>query len=440
MGPPSGPPRVAIADDSSLIYSDDYRSGWEWGFRQLGCEVEVFDISILRRSGGMVASPYRTNLPRLATKGLADQISAWNPDLVWCHHGRAAAADGFIDYLRRRGTGIVAVYLCDEPYECGETLLYSKLFDYVFTLDPCTIAAHQAARGNVGEHVFYLPAAANTEHFRPLPYEPRTLPILFLGNAELTPRPQWLDPVEQAIPGSKILYRSEVRLGRRVPVAKGAETWIPYQDHPALYGSCVVGLNVHRAPWITQECLQTRVINRPNTKPVPGGAQLCKQATEFGTGFWNDLNLPAAHINPRFFEMSACGTLVVSDDSRFELARMFPMAPRAATPERFLELATYYLEHRDEAEMIGATCSMLVSRRHSFRHRAAEVLVRAGLRDAAQVAQSCFLGPPEDWLTTQQFEWLKGASRLDLTGPFDTWSPALGMSLTQTFGAANADI
>lgn len=430
---------MAIADDATLIYSDDYRIGWEWGFRQLGCEVQTFDISQLRGLTGMTSNPYRSTTTRVKVKGVADQISAWSPHLVWCHHGRAASAYGFADHLKRRGA-VTAVYLCDEPYECGETLLYSPLFDYVFTLDPCTIAAHQRARGNMGEHVFYLPAAANTEHFTPHPYEGRQIPAFFLGNAELTPRPAWLDLVEREIPGVDIRYRSEIRAGRRVPVAKGAEQWIPYAEHPKWYGNCVVGLNVHRSPWITEQCFTQRVKQRNPSRPVPNGATLCKAPTDYGTGFWNDLNLPAGHVNPRFFEMAACGTLVVSDDSRFEMARMFPMAPRATTPERFLELVRYYLEHKDEAEMIGAACSMLVSKRHSFRHRAAEVLVRTGLVDASEVGQSSYLGEPGEWLTTQQFDWLRDVSPSDLTGPFDTWSPQLGMSLTATFGAANSDI
>lgn len=437
---PQGPVRVAIADDSTTIYSDDYRIGWEWGFRQLGCEVQVFDVGALRQVGTTVASPYRSTAMKIVPKGIADQISAWQPHLVWCHHGKAASAAGFLDHLRRRCGGVVAVYLCDEPYECGWTLLVSPHFDYVFTMDPCTVLAHQRARGNISDHVFYLPPAANTEHFRPLPYENRTLPALFLGNAELTPRSGWLDPVEDAIPGARILYRAEVRQGRRVAAAKGDQRWVPYSDHPALYGSCLVGLNVHRSPWITQECYEKRIVNRSRSWPSPNGTQLCSSPKEFGTGIWNDCNLPAAHVNPRFFEMAACGTLVVNDDSRFELARMFPMAPRAATPEKFLELVRYYLEHRDEAEMIGATCSILVSSRHSYRHRAAEVLVRAGLRDASEVAQSCYLGPPEDWLTTQQFGWLSESSPSDLTGPSDGWSPQLGMSLTRTFGVASAGI
>src|SRR5690606_20416213 len=107
------------------------------------------------------------------------------------------------------------------------------------------------------------------------------------------------------------------------------------------------------------------------------------------------------HLNPRFFEMASCGTLVVSDDHRSELARMFPMAPRAESPEHFFELVSYYIDHPHEAEEIGRACSTLVSRRHSYAHRAAEVLIRAGFKGLLPDSQLSFLGEPEAWLSPQ---------------------------------------
>src|SRR5690606_22160799 len=140
-------------------------------------------------------------------------------------------------------------------------------------------------------------------------------------------------------------------------VPKGHAKWVPLDQHPRFYGNCVVGLNVHRSPTITAECFKRRVLGR-GREPIPKEAQLCAQMPRReGTGFWNDFNMPAAHVNPRFFEMAACGTLVVSDDHRSELARMFPMAPRAESPEHFFELVSYYIEHPEEAEEIGRSCS-----------------------------------------------------------------------------------
>jgi Glycosyl transferases group 1 len=149
---------------------------------------------------------------------------------------------------------------------------------------------------------------------------------------------------------------------------------------------------------------------------------------------WNDGDLPASHVNPRFFEMAACGTLVVSDSHREELARMFPFAPRAGTKEKFLELVLYYLEHLDEAEEIGRACSLRISKQHTWRHRAAEVLERTGLTGLLKVAPASYLGEPLAWLTPQDFTPQGVRSCLAATGPSDSWSPRYGMSLISGSG------
>lgn len=330
--------------------------------------------------------------------------------------------------MRLRKDGIkTAVYLCDEPYETGETARYSPRFAYVFTMDPCTVETHRRSRRD-RNGVFYLPPGVEVSHFKRQRYSSRSVPAFFLGNATLVPRPSWLKPVERAIDGADIRFFKTV--------GKNDPRWVNVKDHPKHYGNCIVGLNVHRDPAITLECFKRRVAGRPAAMAVPAGMELCRQMPKReGTGFWNDANLPAAHVNPRFLEMAACGTCVVSDDHRSELARMFPMAPRAQDPEHFLELVLHFLKHPDQAEMIGAACSYLISRRHSYTHRAAEVLIRVGLMASEQADQHSFLGAPADWLTPQDFERLLARSSSDPTGRSERWSPAYGMSLTSTSGS-----
>jgi len=363
-------------------------------------------------------------MPGMA-KGIAQNLANMKPDLVWCHHGRAASIVVFRAGLHREGIK-TAVYLCDEPYETGETARYSPAFKYVFTMDPCTIDAHRLSRSS-RKDVFYLPPGVDMNHFECKDYSKRDVPVFFLGNATLDPRPGWLKPVERLVDGADIRFFKTV--------GKGHAKWVDVKQHPQLYAGCQVGLNVHRNPAITKECFKKRVIGRGAHMKVPDGLQLCRQLPRRpGTGFWNDANLPASHVNPRFLEMAACGTLVVSDNHRAELRRMFPMAPQASDPDHFLELVLYYLKHQDEAERIGQACSFLISKRHSYAHRAAEVLIRVGLTasDGANVPSS--LGEPQDWLTPQDSELLTGRSSSEATGPFERWSPRFGMSSTSTSG------
>lgn len=429
----SGPPRVAIADDAGLIYSDDWRMGWLAGFKSMGCEVLVTDVSPLRRGGGGHLSTRGGTMSR----GMAENIIAWRPDLLWCHHGRAAGNESFLSQFKRRGIP-TAVYLCDEPYETGETARYSPRFDFVFTMDPCTVKAHAESRSQTQRRgVFYLPPCVDTELFTLRDYSSRTVPAFFLGNPMLKPREPYLRAVEKLVSGAEIRYWPRPRAGRHSIVAKGNPDWIPWDQHPRYYSSCVVGLNVHRSPGITRECFRNRVERRPATMTLPTGLQLCKEMPpEDGTGFWNDANLPAAHINPRFFEMAACGTLVVSDDSRSELRRMFPMAPRASSVEHFVSLVLYYLEHHGEAEEIGHACSNQIGRRHTYRHRVAEVLVRTGLMDLLPAEKSSCLGELGGWLSPQALPLQEVSSPSAPTGPSESWSPASGLSWTRGSGSA----
>lgn len=431
-GKPGRPLRVAIADDSKLIYSDDYREGWKWGFKTIGCDVKVIEIGELRKGisaggGSGMLSMGRNH----AAKPLADMFARWEPDLVFAHHGRAAANFLFQQSLKARGLR-TACYLCDEPYETGETATYSPTFDLVFTMDPCTIEAHRRSRGNRA-NVYYLPPGVHTDHFKPRSYFDesgkmiRELAALFIGNGTLTPRPKYFEPIDRVVAGACFQY-----LKRTVSKAH-KQDWIPYDTHPTWYANCQIGLNVHRAPWITKECYKRRVVNRHRTFAVPAGLKISGSPPPqgWGTGFWNDANLPAAHINPRFLEMAACGTLVVSDNHRSELARMFPGAPQASDPDHFLELVLYYLEHPEEAEAIGSKCSYLISQRHSYKHRAAEVLTRAGLQASLPVAQYSSLGEPADWLTPQDLKPPEANSSLEPTGPSERWHPRSGMLWTR---------
>lgn len=432
------PPRVAIADDSRLIFSDDYREGWEWGFRAIGCEVQSFDVAELRKGLTVGGIPSALSMGRnFAAKPMADQIANWYPDILFAHHGRAASNQMFIERVRARGV-ITACYLCDEPYETGETATYSPKFDLVFTMDPCTLEAHRLSRPS-RTGVYYLPPGVHTDRFKLRPYFAddgslqRQMATFFLGNGTLTPRQAYFKPVDRLVAGSvfHFLNKTISKVHRK--------DWIPLSQHPKWYGNCVVGLNVHRAPWIDGKCYKDRVVNRHPQFTVPAGLTISKEPPPqgFGTGFWNDANLPASHINPRFLEMAACGTLVVSDNHRSELARLFPGVPQASDPEHFLELVLYYVAHPEEAEAIGSKCSYLISSRHSYKHRAAEVLIRAGLQESLPVAQFSSLGEPTDWLSPQ--DWLPHGERSPLgpTGPFERWHPRSGMSWTRQSGSSS---
>lgn len=422
--PDDGKIRVCIADDSSLIFSDDYRLGWPSGFASAGCSVFSVDIAYLRKIPSIRGGPYSTGRMGGIAKDLAKQIVRRDPHLVFVHHGRAAANDLFLGTLRQHGIR-TAVYFCDEPYESGWTLHEGSRFDAVFTMEPATIVPHRIASKK--PTVFYLPPAVDPSKFTARRYVDRSHSALFLGNGTLPPRPQYLKPVANLIPDAKIHYMRSV--------GKGHRDWISIDDYPAMYADCTVGLNVHRDPTITQLCYKKYIRGR-RQKAIPG-LQLCTAPpAKWGTGIWNPYNLPAVHVNPRFFEMAACGTCVVSDDTRAELTRMFPFAPRAKDPQHFLELVQYYLDHRKEAEEIGHACRESILKAHTWAHRAGEILIRTGLMDRRQDELSTYLGPPPAWMTPQDFNERGERSSSEATGRSVRWSPAYGKSMIAASGTS----
>jgi hypothetical protein len=421
-----------IADDTKLGYSDNYRAGWPEGFRRMGCDVQVVDIGFMRnyhRIGGRRAGPMSMRSV-LSPKQCGREIAKREPDLVWFHHGRNGASPELLNAIRESGA-LTACYLCDEPYETGETAIYARHYDHAFTMDACTLEVHRRSRRE-RKNVWYLPPGTDTEFFRPgATFGERTIPALFLGNGKLTPREKYLRPVARLVKQAVINYFGTVGKGNK-------QKWIPLEQHPSLFGDTQIGLNIHRDPRISKECFDTRVRNRPKDMQHPAGLDLCQSPTGWGTGFWNDGDLPASHWSPRFMDMSACGCLVINDGARSEIEREFDFVPQADDPQHFVELVLHYIANPDKAEEIGRACAERISKRHDYRHRAAEVLIRLGLKDRIRDDLLSSLGAPREWLTPQELDVLSDKSPLGRTGRSDTWIPRYGSALTNQSSSRNA--
>ncbi len=426
---PEGPPRILIADDSKLIYSGNYQRGWPAGFEQIGCDVQTVDISALRGFGtlmgqGNTAFRMRKTLdPKQMGRNMANRKGGWKPDLVWFHHGRCGAVPGMLNALHEANVK-TAVYLCDEPYESGETLHYARHFQHIFTMDACTVRPHVTAKVETRKNVWYLPPGAEVPFFsNEKPHDQRRIPALFLGNATLTPRPSFLRPVD------KIVRDAEIRFWE--PTGKYDKRWVPLSEHPRLFNDTRIGLNVHRDPRIDRGCLQKRVRARPRSTYHHPCLELQRNPTGFGTGFWNEYDLPASHWAPRFMDMGACGCCVINDGFRSEIEREFDFVPQANTPEEFLELTLYYVNHPREAEEIGCATAEKIRRFHTYRHRAAEILIRTGLWDRLPAGASSSLGEPQAFLTPQDGRLLNLRSSSEPIGRSVGWSPVSGPALTE---------
>jgi len=114
------------------------------------------------------------------------------------------------------------------------------------------------------------------------------------------------------------------------------------------------------------------------------------------------------------------------------------MAPRAIDSTQFLTLVNYYLERPQEAKEIGDACSAEILKRHTYRHRAAEILIRVGLKGITVDKLSTSLGAPEEWLTIQDFNEL-GINQLSAqTGAYGPFTPHIGKSSISPSGTAKS--
>lgn len=421
------PLRIALAQQGRLVYSDDYLDGWAWGFRKIGCEVREWDITPLMQIPLVRNTIYSARNWGDMPRGMARQILEWKPDLLWCHHGRYGVH--LCSWFKEAGIP-TAVYLCDEPYETGETVQYAPNYTHVFTMDmhtmPIHIGMHRSGR------VHYLLPAVNTERFHPMGMAP-VRDGVFLGNASLVPRPRFFRPLEEAAKD-----KAKVEIFYWKTVNKESPQWIGLDRYPEVLAQSKIGLNVHRSPWITEDCYRKRVMSGRSRLVMPKGFRLCDAPpAEWGTGFWNDLNLPASHVNPRFLETAALGVFQISDDDRSELKRLFPMAVTAKTPEEFVDRFFYFLDHPDEREDIAKQCSDLTSSRHTFAHRCAEILLRVGLWESIPENLLSSLGAPEDWMHIQNFPSSPEESSSEPTGPSSSSSPPISRSSMRPSGMTN---
>lgn len=89
--------------------------------------------------------------------------------------------------------------------------------------------------------------------------------------------------------------------------------------------------------------------------------------------------IPADSLNPRCYEVPACGCLLMTENTRGEVQTVFEPDKEIATFDDREELEAkilYYLEHDDEREAMCARAKERAWANHSYAHRAAAVFER----------------------------------------------------------------
>jgi len=260
---------------------------------------------------------------------LAHRIAAFKPDLLLVVHGRRFSRR----FGRLAGNFQTAVWLLDEPYEVDDTAQFSSEFDHVFVSDPGTLHRHLSAS--------YLPVCYDPHAHTP-GAGPRLFDVGFSGGGNPT-RDRYLGALADS--------------GLLTYVVGGA--W----GHQGVNAVCQ---SPNIAPAATAEYYR-------NTRIV---LNVFREVHHF-----NAQRIPATSLNPRVYEATACGALVVSE-WRPEVDRVVPELPTFHSEAECVSLIRNLLADPGKAETIRARCAeRLVG--HTYAARLQAVLDVVGLAVAA---------------------------------------------------------
>jgi spore maturation protein CgeB len=285
----------------------------------------------------------------LSVAGPAEMVETarnWKPDLVLVLNALHVfppehASD--IDLLRSWGIR-TAIWFVDDPYFTEYTQVLAQHFDDVFTHELSCVPFYEAA----GCRTHYLPLGADFGLFGP-EEAPRAYQsdICFIGNAfwnrvalfdELAP---YLSSRRVIIVGSYWDRLSSYNLLQ--PFIR--DGWVPPAETRLYYNGAKIVINLHRP-------------------------------SEPGLDNHNAAGLPGCSINPRTYEISACGTLQLTD-IRQDLTAHYRPGYDIETYGSAAELKDkieYYLHHEEERLQVAWRSLWTTRQRHTYTERIGRLL------------------------------------------------------------------
>lgn len=278
----------------------------------------------------------------MAVEPTADVVGAarqFAPDLVLvlnsveCLKAETVAALGAAGFRR-------AVWFTDDPYYSDVSASLAIHYDDVFTLESSCVPFYRSLGC---ERVHHLPFAANTALFAPLRADlSYRRDVCFIGSAFWN-RVAFFDQTADYLAGKRTLIAGYWwnRLSHYQKLASSVRSgyWVSPEETALYYNGAKIAINFHRA--IDDET------NR------------------------NSSMLPARSVNPRTFEIAACGTLQLTD-AREELAAMYEPGRELdvyASPAELTAKIEYYLQHEEERREIAQRGLERTLRDHTYRNR-----------------------------------------------------------------------
>lgn len=249
-----------------------------------------------------------------------------------------------MDEIRKLGI-ITAIWFVDDPYFTEDTSVISQHYDHIFTHE---LGCVEFYRSLGARSVHYLPLCVNPQMFNPRRTGPQyQYDVVFIGNA-FRNRTELFDELAPFLHDKKVLIAGGFweRLSsfeQLAPFIK--DGFIPPEETANYYSGAKLVINIHR-PW------------------------------EGGQDNRNSFQLPSRSINPRTYEISACGTMQLTD-IREDLARFYRPGHDMETfgsTEELKHKIDYYLKHEKERRQFALRGLQTTLRNHTFTARLPQLL------------------------------------------------------------------
>ncbi|KTD84812.1 spore maturation protein [Paenibacillus etheri] len=249
-----------------------------------------------------------------------------------------------ISEIRKLGIP-TAIWFVDDPYFTEDTSVICRHYDHVFTHELGCVEFYQSLGVS---SVHYLPLCVNPKMFYPRRTGPQyQYDIVFIGNA-FRNRTELFDELAPYLKGKKVLiaggfWERLATYDQLTPFISNG--FIPPEETANYYSGAKIVINIHR-PW------------------------------EEGQDNRNSYRLPSRSINPRTYEISACGTMQLTD-VREDLGNYYRPGYDLDTFGSAKELQQkieYYLKHEKERRLYALRGLRTTMRNHTFTARLPHLL------------------------------------------------------------------